>query len=154
MCRFTTCFSAIKSKYTINHSNYYIFICLSKGGNVLVWGANRKGQLGNGQLTSICNPEKIPQLRHRPVIAIACGENHSMCLTIGGSIYTWGDNSMGQLGTGDTTSRLRPELLRSMRAAGARSISAGGQHSMVISSQSLLFAFGSNSTGLTKYIYS
>ncbi len=58
--------------------------------NIQLRGGNRKGQLGDGQLTSSCVPKVIPQLRHRPVVAIACGENHSMVLTIGGSVYTWG----------------------------------------------------------------
>ena len=148
-------------------------LALSKSGNVITWsaflshllyhiftnpftkfyflffprGGNRKGQLGDGQLTSSCVPQSILQLRHRPVISIACGESHSMVLTVGGSVYAWGETTNGQLGTGDTTHRLRPELIRSLRAAKARQISAGKQHSMVISSRGLLFAFGSNAHG-------
>lgn len=122
-------------------------LALSKNGNVLTWGANRKGQLGDGQLTSCHTPKVIPSLRHRPVISIACGENHSMVMTIGGNVYSWGENTCGQLGLGDTTHRLRPEVIRTLRTAKARYISAGKQHSMAVSSSGLLFAFGSNAHG-------
>ena len=32
------------------------------------------------------------------VVAIACGEAHSACLTAAGSVFAWGDNSTGQCG--------------------------------------------------------
>jgi alpha-tubulin suppressor-like RCC1 family protein len=67
-------------------------VALSKEGDVLTWGANRKGQLGNGQFTSSCVPQPIALLRHRPVVAIACGEAHTLVRTIGGHVYAWGDN--------------------------------------------------------------
>ena len=35
------------------------------------------------------------------IIDIVCGEKHSMCLSSGGDVYTWGDGSLGQLGLGD-----------------------------------------------------
>ena len=53
----------------------------------------------------------------------------------------------GQLGVGDTTHRLRPEMLRHLRAAKAAKLSTGRQHSAVISPTGLLFTFGSNSSG-------
>jgi hypothetical protein len=54
----------------------------------------------------------------------------------------------GELGLGDTKNRLRPEVIRSLKTVNCVKISAGGHHSMVISSpQGLLFAFGSNSHG-------
>lgn len=80
-------------------------LALSRNGQVLTWGANRTGQLGNGQVASSCIPTAVNQLVHRPVIAITCGESHCMALTVGGNVYSWGENSSGQLGTGDTTHR-------------------------------------------------
>jgi alpha-tubulin suppressor-like RCC1 family protein len=122
-------------------------VALSRRGDIYCWGANKKGQLGDGQLTSSCTPLLLTQLRHRPVVSIACGEGHTIVLTVGGNAYSWGDNTCGQLGTGDTTHRLRPELMRHLRAAKIRQISAGKQHSAIISPSGLLFTFGSNSHG-------
>lgn len=122
-------------------------LALTKVGTVISWGGNRKGQLGDGQMTSSNVPIPVAPLRHRPVISIACGENHSLALTIGGNVYAWGDNAQGQLGLGDTTTRLRAELVRSLRTAKIAKISCGRQHTMVASKSGLLFAFGSNSFG-------
>ena len=122
-------------------------MALTTNGDVVTWGANRKGQLGNGQFTSSCVPAPIKLLRHRPVISIACGEAHTLAVTIGGNVFAWGDNSQGQLGVGDSTNRLRPEMVRSLRNALVCDIAAGKQHSMAISPKGWLFAFGSNSHG-------
>lgn len=116
-------------------------------GNVFTWGGNSKGQLGDGFLNSCSSPTLVPQLKHRPVISVVAGENHCLCMTVGGNLYSWGDNAHGQLGLGDTTKRLRPELVRSLKLAQASSIAAGKAHSLVSARNGLLFAFGSNFYG-------
>jgi alpha-tubulin suppressor-like RCC1 family protein len=122
-------------------------VALTKYGKVVSWGGNLKGQLGDGQLSSSTTPIPIIQLRHRPIIAVSCGENHTLVMTLGGNVYSWGDNSQGQLGQGDCTNRLRPQLIKSLRSIKATKICAGGQHSVVVSSSNLVFSFGSNSFG-------
>lgn len=122
-------------------------VALTKTGQVLTWGGNRKGQLGDGQLTSSISPIPLVQLRHRPVTAIACGEYHTVIMTSGGSVYSWGGNDHGQLGVGDTTARLRPELIRSLRANKTTQIACGRNHTLFVASNHLLFAAGSNTHG-------
>lgn len=122
-------------------------LALTKNGHVLTWGGNRKGQLGDGQFVSCTVPKGIPQLRHRPVVSIACGENHSMIMTVSGNVYSWGDNTHGQLGQGDTTPRFRPELIRAIRASRAIKISCGKNHSAIIAQNGLLFTCGANTHG-------
>ena len=68
-------------------------VCISRSGDVFTWGGNRKGQLGDGQLTSSCTPQLLHQLKHRPVTVVSCGESHTLALTVGGNVYAWGDNS-------------------------------------------------------------
>lgn len=67
-------------------------VALSSVGLVLTWGGNRKGQLGDGQFTSRCEPQFISELKHRPIASIYCGESHSLALTAGGDVYSWGEN--------------------------------------------------------------
>eukprot|EP01035_Chromulina_nebulosa_P028878 gene28878-38190_t len=39
-------------------------LALARNGQVLTWGANRKGQLGNGQISSSCTPVLVNPLLH------------------------------------------------------------------------------------------
>jgi hypothetical protein len=41
---------------------------------------------------------------------ICCGGVHSAAMTVVSKLYTWGNNSYGQLGTGDTINRAEPHL--------------------------------------------
>jgi len=122
-------------------------VALARSGGLYTWGANRRGQLGDGFLNSCASPQILPQLRHRPVIEISCGEAHTLARTVGGNVYCWGDNAQGQLGLQDTKTRLRPELIRSLRASRVVAIAAGRQHSMAIAPSGLLFAWGANYSG-------
>ena len=122
-------------------------VAITQSGAVLTWGGNKKGQLGDGQLTSSNVPLRLKQLKHRPIINIQCGENHTLAVTITGNLYVWGDNTCGQLGLGDETNRLRPELVRSLRSSRVSKISAGKSHSAIITKIGLCLAFGSNSNG-------
>ena len=65
-------------------------------GTVSCWGANDRGQLGNGAFTFSSPPVKVNQLTN--VIAIATGAGHSCALLADGTVWCWGDNSTGQLG--------------------------------------------------------
>lgn len=87
-------------------------LALGEDGKVWAWGENSVGQLGNGTFVFSHTPFAISALNGRPIRKIACGANYSMVLSVSGRVYSWGDNSFGQLGTGDTTKLLRPQILK------------------------------------------
>lgn len=69
---------------------------------------------------------------------ISLGGYHGMAVAENGSLYTWGDNSSGQLGTGDKTDRDEPIKIMSH----ARQISAGIKTSSAIKENGELFVWG------------
>ncbi|MCM3133646.1 hypothetical protein M3629_12685, partial [Paenibacillus polysaccharolyticus] len=75
------------------------FLAIDYSGNVWTWGLNMNGQLGNGKFgAETSTPQMIKQLSN--IIDISGGDKHSLALSEDGSIWSWGDNSKGQLGIG------------------------------------------------------
>ena len=72
------------------------------------WGADAFGQVGDGQsgaAMAVTQPYQVPIAA---VIDVAAGYLHTCALTVDGTLYCWGLNNRGQLGTGDTTDSAVP----------------------------------------------
>lgn len=75
-------------------------------------GRNEKGQLGHGDTKRLEAPKLIEPLADEVVVAAACGRNHTLALTEGGTAYSFGENKLGQLGQGNQTDAvLSPALV-------------------------------------------
>jgi alpha-tubulin suppressor-like RCC1 family protein len=66
------------------------------------------------------------------VIEIGNGRLHSLAVESGGSVWTWGLNSTGQLGDGTTTNRRVP--VRVAGISGAFGLGGGVNYSVVLHS--------------------
>ncbi|KAK5577858.1 hypothetical protein RB653_002806 [Dictyostelium firmibasis] len=85
-------------------------LALSSSGEVVGFGFNACGQLGNGNHMDQLYPVKI-EFNER-VIDIASGYYHSLCLTDNGEAYSWGYMSDGSLGLGEVyTHQTKPKLI-------------------------------------------
>jgi alpha-tubulin suppressor-like RCC1 family protein len=81
--------------------------CAVASGKVSCWGDNSLGQLGNGSTTSSPNPvgvNGLPDPNTNPAVAVVAGLGHSCAVLHNGNVYCWGQNQLGQLGNGTTTS--------------------------------------------------
>ena len=82
------------------------FSCsLLSDGRVRCWGANDRGQLGDGSTVVRPEPVDVTGLPPAPsrAVAIAAGQAHACAVVApGGTVYCWGDNSTGELGTAVT----------------------------------------------------
>jgi alpha-tubulin suppressor-like RCC1 family protein len=88
-------------------------LALKADGTVWAWGANGKGQVGDG--TDATERSMAVQVHGRNnsgyltgVTAIAAGEYSALALKSDGSVWAWGFNGDGQLGDGTTTQRQTP----------------------------------------------
>jgi hypothetical protein len=125
------------------------------------WGSNKSGQLGNGTTEG---PEKC--IRERELVGCSAtpvevsklsgvtaisggggfqGAAHSLALLENGTVMAWGENNVGQLGTGTETSSDVPVAVKGL--TGVTAISAGGEYSLALLKNGKVMAWGGNFRG-------
>jgi len=114
-------------------------LVLMDNGDVLAWGGNEYGQLGDGSK----EPKRVPSKVSLPgpAIAIASGWHHSLVLLASGEVLVWGFNNPDK--SGFRTDGLPRTVLRHSVSA----IDAGGVHSLALTTTGILLAWGGNDKG-------
>ena len=120
-------------------------LAIDVSGNLWAWGDNISGQLGLGPSDLVKKYFAEPQLVDNSGAwkSVAAGKNHSLAIKNDGSLFSWGDNSTGQLGraTGEFT---KPERVG---IATWKTVAAGSNHTLAINTDGTLWAWGDNTKG-------
>jgi len=113
-------------------------------GAVYCWGRNDTAQLGLGDTTQ----RLLPALRAEPAnvtwTQVAMGANHGCAVSTTGSLWCWGYNHAGQLGTGTTTMSMLPAEISLPGGRAVRGVSAGSASTCVRLEPGLLACWGLN----------
>jgi probable HAF family extracellular repeat protein len=120
---------------------------LKADGTVWAWGGDFSGQLGVGRGAAQPAPqtEAVQVATLSDVVAIAAGQIHSLALKADGTVWAWGDNSHGQLGTGTQLHEFSPKQVFGFGTIAAAAIAAGGSHSVMLRADGTVFVWGENS---------
>jgi alpha-tubulin suppressor-like RCC1 family protein len=118
---------------------------LGDDGRVRCWGANRNGQLGDGQ-ASTSRALPAPVVLPAPAVAISTGLAHSCALTADGAAWCWGRNESGQLGDASQIGRPRPTRTRTGTARFAQIVS-GAAHNCALDTTGGVWCWGRNTRG-------
>jgi len=78
----------------------------------------------------------------RPDKVVAAGKQ-----LLSTSVWSWGHGGMGQLGQSDCVSRDQPTTLRHLQSIGVVKISCGSQHTLALTLDGRVFAWGANARG-------
>lgn len=135
-------------------------LALKSDGTVWAWGNNANCQLGNGNplLCGInsATPAKVQKIGGGDLInigSVGAGFAHSLAIEkVSGKVWSWGNNSQGQLGDG--TSGADKEYANKVFDVGGLgelsniiSIAAGDAHSVAANNAGNVFAWGLNNMG-------
>ncbi|XP_058089618.1 ultraviolet-B receptor UVR8 isoform X5 [Magnolia sinica] len=123
-------------------------------GDALSWGAGGSGRLGHGHQSGILGflrssseytPRLIKNLEGVKVTKIAVGLLHSACISEQGSVFTFGERTMGRLGFGEANNATSPSIISEIPLS--QGVSCGGYHTCVITGEGELYTWGSNENG-------
>ena len=104
-------------------------LALGSDGLVRAWGDNNFGQLGDGTFTTRSTPVFVGGGLSQ-VSVVAAGGAHSLAMKVDGTAWAWGNNTSGQLGTGNFTTRPLPTAISGL--TGGLFLAGGGAHSLAI----------------------
>lgn len=131
------------------------FTCTTvEGGQVMCWGNNELGQLGDTALVRPGRPATVRQAGFS-FGAIDAGDRHVCGITTTGAVMCWGSNMALQLGTrqsdecrvGGRPVRCAVAPMAAPVTGGAMAISVGVDHSCALSGDSSVTCWGNNARG-------
>jgi alpha-tubulin suppressor-like RCC1 family protein len=119
-------------------------------GSAWSWGNNQYGQCGCGSTASqISSPTPVDQGSTFFKIIDMGGnlntDGHELAIDRSGDVWSWGDNSDGQLGNETTVDSDVPVEVTGL--AGIVDVRAGGEHSLALDSSGNVWAWGDNEYG-------
>lgn len=119
-------------------------------GTLWVWGCNHKGQLGTDDTVDRSLPVQLGTSNSWTAITAGC--NFSAAILAGdfrcnaAVLYTWGENTYGQLGVNSTTDRSSPTQVSSS-CTNWKKISGGDTHFAALQTDGTAWTWGSNEFG-------
>jgi alpha-tubulin suppressor-like RCC1 family protein len=120
-------------------------LIIGSDGKIRAWGSNASGQLGIDSSEELFNTPQTVRVESADWAAVSAGKEHSLALNKNGSLWAWGDNSLGQLGDETYVGKnlpvnIKPDWKWTM-------VSAGWYHTLAIRDDGSLWAWGLNETG-------
>ena len=115
-----------------------------------MWGRNHAGQLGQGNTTYRSSPVQVGSLTdwgdgERRYKTISMGAGFAAAVKTDGTLWTWGGNSDGQLGIGNTTNKNSPVQVGSLTDWSRIGCNSSGN--IALKTDNTLWAWGSNGQG-------
>ncbi|KAJ0233881.1 Regulator of chromosome condensation [Hirschfeldia incana] len=125
-------------------------------GELYMWGKNTSGQLGLGKNAPrvVHVPTKVEALSGIPIKSMALGSEHSIAVTDGGEVLSWGGGGSGRLGHGHESSffgilksksEFTPRLIKELEGIKVNNVAAGLLHTACTDENGSAFMFGERS---------
>ena len=144
--------SILKGQTIVDISAGGFDLLLTSEGKVYAWGTNSYGALGNGTTKLSPAPVEVQgrAWQGKKVTHIAAGFAHALATDSEGKVYAWGGNFHGALGNGSLVHSSRPVAIAAVPAMAGQKViqvTAGLNHSLALTSEGRVFAWGRNDMG-------
>ena len=118
------------------------------GDEILCFGDNSRGQLGDGTLTARAAPALAPLgPTGARASAIVAGGDHTCAIDAAGQIWCWGSGTSGEIGDGAGVDRPAPTLVALPGGATAVALAAGDAHTCAVDRAGALYCWGAGDRG-------
>ncbi|XP_029841774.2 X-linked retinitis pigmentosa GTPase regulator isoform X2 [Ixodes scapularis] len=122
-------------------------VALTDKGVAFVWGCGKEGQLGLGTRPSV--PEPLELKVDIRIMSVSAGYYHTAIVSVDGILYTFGERDGGKLGLPKTLCCKRYNKPTEVSTIPGKivSVSCGGTHTMALTAEGKVYAFGDGRNG-------
>lgn len=130
-------------------------LVLAEDGRAFSFGGNADGQTGLGTSSGAAltaTAIDATNLGDRRIVQLSAGNSHALVLADDGTVFAFGTNADGRTGLGTAVgSTLVATAIETtnLGSAAVMRVAAGGCHSLLLTEDGVVYAFGSNLSGLT-----
>jgi alpha-tubulin suppressor-like RCC1 family protein len=122
-------------------------LALTSAGQVLAWGNNFHGELGDGTTTNSPTPVLVKLPKGTVATAVAAGDDVSMAVTSAGKVFAWGANQYGQLGDGGTQQTSLPTAVVLPQGTRVVAVGTSYNYSLALTAFGHILTWGYNGSG-------
>ena len=121
-------------------------LSLRSDGTVWGWGRNYIGVLGDVTIGSTFTPVQIQGLPSN-IVQVSAGGIHATALAADGSVWTWGANTVGQLGYPTPGAQYTTVPHQVPGLSGVKQVAAGADFTVALRSNGEVWTWGANDQG-------
>jgi alpha-tubulin suppressor-like RCC1 family protein len=124
----------------------FFSLALMPDHTLLAWGRNNHGELGDGSYTQRPAPVQVSSVLSN-VVNVSAGWFHAVALTADHKVWTWGDNTNGEIGIGITSTTGVTVPVQVPGLSNVTRVSAGDGFTAILKSDGTVWTWGGNDFG-------
>ena len=102
--------------------------------------------MGIGNINNVKEPIEWKTMKPEKVKIIATGSFHTILVDKNDKLYSFGQNTFGQLGLGNHEAHVRPKLIKfntdPLNSFKIKMVACGGYHNFILTNCGKLYGFG------------
>lgn len=122
----------------------YAALCIKTDGTLWSWGSGYTGTTAQGNQSNLNSPVQVGALTNWSKLSQAANTN-MLAVKTDGTLWSWGQNSQGALGVGDTTNRSSPVQIGAL--TDWANPAAGSYFALCVKTNGTLWTWGRNTNG-------